>query len=48
MRPVAETVALVKHYGHANDRTVAFANAVLRNGRKCGAKRLFAAPELSG
>ena len=28
---VAETVALVKHYGHANDRTVAFANAVLRN-----------------
>ncbi len=23
-----ETVALVKHYGHANDRTVAFANAV--------------------
>ena len=27
----AETVALVKHYGHANDRTVAFANAVLRN-----------------
>ena len=28
---VAETVALVKHYCHANDRTVAFANAVLRN-----------------
>ena len=28
---VAEAVALVKHYGHANDRTVAFANAVLRN-----------------
>ena len=28
---VAETVALVKHYGHANDRTVAFANVVLRN-----------------
>ena len=27
---VAETVALVKHYCHANDRTVSFANAVMR------------------
>ena len=27
---MAETVALVKHYCHANDRTVSFANAVMR------------------
>ncbi len=27
---VAETVSLVRHYCHANDRTVSFANAVMR------------------
>ena len=48
MPAVAETVALVKHYGHANDRTVAFANAVLRNAANAARKRLFAAPELPG
>lgn len=27
---VSETVALIRHYGHSNDRTVGFANGILR------------------
>ena len=45
---VAETVALVKHYGHANDRTVAFANAVLRNAANAAQNGSLPRPELPG
>lgn len=40
---VAETVSLVRHYCHANDRTVSFANAVMRKAAEAGRKERAAA-----
>ena len=37
---VAETVSLVRHYCHANDRTVSFANAVMRKAAEAVEKHL--------